>query len=180
VSDSDGESECGGTNTPDALIDAGKGEGEASVEFCALCIEGVGESVILGCVECHCKSRLAEVCRRYDTVSGSKRCVINTDSSDGRSGWMYSGDMRREASIVSRSGPLMDVMVYGAVAVVSEDTDEVGGGSWGREDVLGSREDFSLDCSEGARRSEWAMRAMTLVSSESCDIRSWSSLRWSV
>ena len=30
---------------------------------------------------------------------------------------MYSEDMRREASMVSRSGPLMEVTVYGAMAV---------------------------------------------------------------
>ena len=65
---------------------------------------------------------------------------------------MYSGDMRREASIVSRSGPLVEVTVKGAVASdvavawvgskVNAIESAVEGrdvGSRGKLDMLGSR-----------------------------------------
>ena len=70
---------------------------------------------------------------RNAVVSISKSWSIRRPSSDGRRGWTYSGDISSEASIVSRSGPFIEVMVYGAVALKLLSTSaDVVAGSFGR------------------------------------------------
>ena len=94
---------------------------------------------------------------------------------------MYSGDMRSDASIVSRSGPLVEVIVYGTVAAALGSASEARDvGNLGRQATPGSKACLTCSCSSGVKRSDLAMRGTMLHRSESRRIRSKSSLRCSV
>lgn len=129
--------------------------------------EGEGDRNMAGCLACHEHSFLAAVCRRYAIVSREKRWSTSRFNSEGRSGWTYSDDIKREASILSESGPLMDVIMYGAVS----------------EDILGNVTQARLkSClvdrlSSSEMRSDFARRGTTLVISDRCCITSQSSRR---
>lgn len=62
----------------------------------------------------HWMNFLAAEWRNHDTVSRENTWLTRYESSEGRRGWMYSGDMRREASMVSSSLDAWVDIVYGA------------------------------------------------------------------
>ena len=95
----------------------------------------------------------------------SKRREMSKVSSEGRRGWMYSEDMRREASIFSMSGELLEETAYGCsfsveLGRLSRVIDASVNLAWISV--------FSSAISSEELRSACEIRGMMLVTSTSC------------
>ncbi len=88
-------------------------------------------------------------------------------NSEGSRGCTYSGDISSEASIVSRSGPLIEVLVYGARAITVLSARDPNVGSRGSAEVVESISCLISVCSSCESKSDLAMSGMTFVISES-------------
>lgn len=98
------------------------------------------------------------------------------------SGWMYSGDMRRDASMVSVSGPLAEETEYGDVAIGCSCCSSWGwsAGSLGSGVLIKVQEFLRSAISSDGRMSVLAIRGTTFAISENFCIRSQSACRLSV
>lgn len=98
---------CGrGTKIPvgDDTIDDAADENGMELEVCSG-IDGFEDSRIEAptAVARHSRNFFTAACLSQATFSGSKTCATRRGRSDGRSGWTYSGLIRRLASMLSIS-----------------------------------------------------------------------------
>ena len=100
-------------------------------------------------------------------VSASKSWSIRRPNSEGSRGCTYSGDISSEASIVSRSGPLIEVLLYGARAATVLSAGDPKTGSRGSAEVIESVSCLSNVCSSCESKSDLAMSGTTFVISDS-------------